>query len=337
MEYIQTILFQVSAAALEQASQGGGLISELDEHRDFLKGQHGFKDLRITRSINPEGNILVVVETRWDDDSSLVRYETNEPNVASIVRKYSTVIVPDSLQVLDMEALRTESSWAPAEHAKSAVERVTLPILIPVGVLAFIVLVIYGLSRVYLELGGDAAVALAVGISVGVLIFAFYFANNPKAPSWQIAGVLGVAALVLVGASIWAVAEEDEAEGGEPTNGEVVNGEATPTPGEGSPPPSDGIVAVSMGDNFFDPTEITAAAGSDITIDLTNNGAAIHNMRIAGEDGEYNTDDDVVSDPDIVPGGQTATIEWTAPTTPGDYIFQCDFHPTEMVGTITVE
>lgn len=337
MEYIQTILVQVSAAALEQASQGGGLISELDEHREYLKGQRGFKDLRITRSINPEGNILVVVETRWDDDSSLVRYETAEPNVAAIVRKHSNVIVADSLQVLDMEALRTESSWAPAERAKSAVERVTLPILIPVGVLAFIVLVIYGLSRVYLELGGDAAVALAVGISFGVLIFAFYFANNPKAPPWQIGGVLAVAAIVLVGASIWAVAEEDEAEGGEPTNGEVVDGEATPTPGDESPPPSDGIVAVSMSDNFFDPNEITTAAGSDVTFDLTNNGAAIHNMRIAGEDGEYNTDDDAVSDPELMTAGQTGTLEWTAPSAAGEIIFRCDFHPTDMIGTITVE
>jgi plastocyanin/heme-degrading monooxygenase HmoA len=337
MEYIQTILFQVAAAALEPASQGGGLISELDEHRDFLKGQPGFKDLRITRSINPEGNILVVVETRWDDDASLVRFETNEPNVASIVRKHSSVIVPDSLQVLDMEALRTESSWAPAEQAKGAMERVTLPILIPVGVLAFIVLVIYGLSRVYLELGGDAAVALAVGISLGVLIFAFYFAANPKAPQWQIFGVLGVAAIVLLGASVWAVAEEDEAEGGEPTNGEVVNGEATPTPGEGSPPPSDGVVTISMGDNFFDPNEITVAAGSEVEIDLTNNGAAIHNMRIAGEDGQYNTDDDVVSDPEVISGGQTGTVVWTAPSSAGEIIFHCDFHPTDMIGTITVE
>lgn len=337
MEYIQTILFQVSAATLEQASQGGGLIPELDEHREYLKGQTGFKDLRITRSINPEGNILVVVETRWDNDAALVRYETNEPNAAAIVRKHSNVIVPDSLQVLDMEALRTESSWAPAEQAQSAMERVSLPILIPVGVLAFIVLVIYGLSRVYLEIGGDAAVGLAAGISFGVLIFAFYFANNPKAPSWQIGGALAVAAVVLIGGAIWAVANEDEAEGDHEPNG-AVNGEATPTPsGEETPPPSDGAVLVSMGDNFFDPTEITVAAGSAVEIDLTNNGAAIHNMRIAGPDGEYNTDDDAVSDPDIVMGGQEAVLTWTAPDSAGEIIFRCDFHPTEMIGTITVQ
>ena len=115
MEYIQTILFQIPASRLEEASAADGLLSELDQHREFLRNQVGFRDLRITRSINNEGNILVVVETRWTDDGSLVRYETNEPNAAAIVRQHRGMIVSDSLQVLDMEALRTESSWKPAE------------------------------------------------------------------------------------------------------------------------------------------------------------------------------------------------------------------------------
>ena len=122
MEYIQTILFQIPASRLEEASAADGLLSELDQHREFLRNQVGFRDLRITRSINNEGNILVVVETRWTDDGSLVRYETNEPNAAAIVRKHRGILVSDSLQVLDMEALRTESSWKPAEQADKARE-----------------------------------------------------------------------------------------------------------------------------------------------------------------------------------------------------------------------
>jgi len=94
---------------------------------------------------------------------------------------------------------------------------------------------------------------------------------------------------------------------------------------------------VSMTDNLFTPTEFSVSAGAAVTFNLTNDGAAIHNMRIAGPDGEYNTDDDAVSDPDIVTGGSTATLEWTAPEEAGEIIFQCDFHPTDMLGTITVE
>jgi plastocyanin/heme-degrading monooxygenase HmoA len=335
MEYIQTILFQVTSTRLEQAAQAGGLIPELDEHREYLKGQAGFLDMRVTRSINPEGNVLVVVETRWSSDEILVRYETNEPNAAAIVRKHEEITVPDSIQVLDMEALRTESSWAPAEAAEQGRERVILPIMIPVGILAFALLVIYGLSRIYLELSPTGATALAAGVAGVVLLVAAYFASNVKAPAWQIGGVVTVAALALIGGTIWALVEEDDAEGegnGEPTVG---NEDPSPTPEPG--PSGGGDVIVSMGDNFFDPKDIGVAAGAEVTFQLTNNGIAIHNMRIAGEDGEYNTGDDTVSDPAIVSGGGTATLDWTAPGGAGDLIFRCDFHPIDMTGTIAVE
>ncbi len=339
MEYIQTILFQIPAARLEEASEASGLLAEMDAHRAFLKAQAGFRDVRITRSINNEGNVLVVMETQWSDDSSLVRYETGEPNAASIVRKHEGLLVPGSLQVLDMEALRTEASFRGAEKDQAAYARLTLPIAIPVGILAFALLVIYGLSRVYLEIGGDGAVALAAGIGIGVLIVSFYLASSPKAPGWAIGGIVGLAALALIGGTIWAVANEDESAAEEQVNGGQETGGESPTPGGETDAGGGtaGAIAVSMGDNFFDPKEISVAAGADVTIDITNGGAAIHNMRIAGPDDQYNTDDDAVSDPMLVPGGSTATLEWTAPDSPGDIKFQCDFHPTDMTGTITVE
>jgi plastocyanin len=60
-------------------------------------------------------------------------------------------------------------------------------------------------------------------------------------------------------------------------------------------------------------------------------------MRIAGADNVFNSDDDAVSDPDLVAAGDTATVEWTAPDEAGEYDFYCDFHTTDMIGTITVE
>src|SRR5262249_54037001 len=141
---------------------------------------------------------------------SLVRYETNEPNAASIVRKHQEITVPGSLQVLDMEALRTESSWKPVEQATHARERTVLPIAIPVGALAFLLLVIYGLSRVYLEIRGDNATALAAGIAIFVLLTATFLAFNPKASGIQIGGILVVCAIILAGGAIWAVARTDD-------------------------------------------------------------------------------------------------------------------------------
>ena len=114
--------------------------------------------------------------------------------------------------------------------------------------------------------------------------------------------------------------------------------EASPTP-QGTPAGSPGAgIAVSMKDNIFEPAELTVKAGESVTINLTNDGVAIHNMRIAGADGKYNTDDDAVSDPQLVNAGGTATLNWTAPGQPGEVKFQCDFHVSVgMIGTIAVE
>ena len=97
-----------------------------------------------------------------------------------------------------------------------------------------------------------------------------------------------------------------------------------------------GSVAVSMGDNFFDSNELTVAPGATVTFDLTNNGIAIHNMRVAGLDGEYNSDDDTVADLDLFTPGDTGALTWQAPDQAGEIIFRCDFHPVEMIGTIAV-
>ena len=135
-------------------------------------------------------------------------------------------------------------------------------------------------------------------------------------------------ALTFVGA--FAATGDDD--GGGPAVSETPVESPTTGPTDGG-----GAIAVSMGDNFFDPTEISVASGASVTFDITNNGTAIHNMRIAGPDGSYTSSDSAVSDPQLVTGGQTATLEWDAPSVPGEILFQCDFHPTDMKGTITVE
>ena len=97
-----------------------------------------------------------------------------------------------------------------------------------------------------------------------------------------------------------------------------------------------------MGDNFFEldgqkNPDIKLKTGQAVTINLTNKGTAIHNMRVDGEDGKYNSKDDAASDPQLVSAGGTATLKWTAPAKAGNFKYQCDFHPTDMKGTITVE
>lgn len=110
----------------------------------------------------------------------------------------------------------------------------------------------------------------------------------------------------------------------------------TPAPTDGAGTPTPGGTEIVLHDNSFDPDALTVAAGETATFSITNEGIAIHNVRFSGDDGEYDTDDDAVSEPDLIRGGETATIEWI-PTAAGEYPFRCDFHPTEMTGTITVQ
>jgi plastocyanin len=124
------------------------------------------------------------------------------------------------------------------------------------------------------------------------------------------------------------------------------DGDATTKPAATSPAATDDddnngggakTLDVVMKDNLFEPVEFTVEEGAEVTFNITNEGAAIHNMRVVGEDGQANTDDDAVSDPDLVSAGDAATLVWTAPDESGVYDFQCDFHLPDMVGTITVE
>ena len=97
-----------------------------------------------------------------------------------------------------------------------------------------------------------------------------------------------------------------------------------------------GALQTAVGDNFFTLNNLKVPLNETTTIEITNEGAAIHNMRIAGPDGEFNTDDDSVSDPDLIQGGESAVLEF-APTLAGTYTFRCDFHPSEQGGVIVVQ
>lgn len=107
---------------------------------------------------------------------------------------------------------------------------------------------------------------------------------------------------------------------------------ASPTEGQS---PSGPVIDVSMGDNFFLANELTVSAGQPVTISLINDGRFAHNLRIAGADGQYDTSDDLVSEPDVMKSGDEGSL--TVNLERRLYIFRCDFHPIEMVGQIAAQ
>jgi len=135
-------------------------------------------------------------------------------------------------------------------------------------------------------------------------------------------------ALTFVGAFI-----ATDNDGGDAAASPTSSATATPdgTPGDGE------TIAMSMGDNFFDPEEVTASPGSTVTFDITNDGGSIHNMRVAGADGDYDSEDDAVSDSDAIRAGQTGALTWQVPGDAAEIDFRCDFHPAVMTGVITVQ
>jgi len=92
-------------------------------------------------------------------------------------------------------------------------------------------------------------------------------------------------------------------------------------------------ISLSIGDNFFDPEELTVQAGQKYRLNLANRGVATHDFWAAGSDGKTQTGDDVRSDP--IPGGGTASVKIKYGN-PGTYYFVCTFHAGQG-GTIIVE
>ncbi len=90
-------------------------------------------------------------------------------------------------------------------------------------------------------------------------------------------------------------------------------------------------ITVDMHDNYFEPDEFTVEAGTSVTVTAVNEGAEIHNLAVRATEEEGQ---DFETDP-IVEPGEEDTFEMTL-NEPGEYVFECDYHLPEMVGTITV-
>jgi plastocyanin len=100
--------------------------------------------------------------------------------------------------------------------------------------------------------------------------------------------------------------------------------------------PGTATYEVTMTDTGNIPNDYTVAAGSTLTLNFANIGTAAHNVRVAGEDNQYNTSDDTVSVPDPIIAGGKGKLTWKAPSKAGVYNFKCDYHPA-LTGTITVK
>ena len=184
------------------------------------------------------------------------------------------------------------------------------------------------------------------GIAIGVARWVLKSCRHARTYSWQVvtmksqvAVISSVCALVLV-----AVAACGDDDGDDTSQAETPASQVQTAPDDGPvtfeifqrEDSSDGIV--SIGSQRFEPAAFIVSAGQQVTFNITNEGLSWHNMRVDGGDGEFGNADDTLSDhePRFVPG-DTGSLVWTAPDSPGEIQFRCDFHPDVMTGSISVQ
>ena len=91
---------------------------------------------------------------------------------------------------------------------------------------------------------------------------------------------------------------------------------------------------IVMQDDGYVPDALVIGAGTKVKLNMTNLGEFVHNIRIAGPDGVYETDDDILSE-DILPG-ETGELVFELDEE-GEYVFRDDFRRETITGTLTVQ
>jgi plastocyanin len=85
----------------------------------------------------------------------------------------------------------------------------------------------------------------------------------------------------------------------------------------------------------FDTSEIAMPADQDVAVTLDNQDAVPHNFALYETEADADAQEPALFQGENVDGGATFDYEFTSPP-PGEYVFQCDVHPT-MRGTATTE
>jgi len=191
-----------------------------------------------------------------------------------------------------------------------------LPILIPVGALAAIVVVLFTLSRVLLSLKPNAATAVALVAAVGIMAVATFVAGRKHVSGAALGGFVGAAAGITMFAGGLAIAVIGPAEE-----------EVEPIHAELAAPEN----AIEAG---FSTDALAFEADKPVELAFTNEDPGLeHNVWIL--DGRDDTAPPLFEGPDVPGPGET--VYRIPAMAPGEYFFFCQLHPgTAMEGTLTV-
>jgi plastocyanin len=193
---------------------------------------------------------------------------------------------------------------------KDVRDRLLLPLLLPVGILLFIALILWGFSRILLGLTATTATVTAVVAALGIMVIAAVAAGRTTVRGSTIAAMFAATAGVAMlagGIALAFVAGGDEGE--------------EPGPPDGGVP----VVELVAQDIAFNPTDLTVPAGVPFEIAFDNRDAGQqHNVAIYDNPDFSGT---AVFEGELVTGPAQTTYD-VDPLEPGPYSFLCVVHPT---------
>jgi plastocyanin len=193
-------------------------------------------------------------------------------------------------------------------------DRLVMPLLLPLGILAVIAAVLFGFSRILLSISPTAATVTAIAVAGGVVVTAAMAAGRKQVRLSTLGAMLGVTAGVAMLAGGIALA---------------VTGGAEEEPGGGERP----VVALAAFNIAFEPTSLTVPAGEAFTIRFHNQDAGIqHNVEIF-DDPEFG--DTALFAGEVITG--VREIDYAVDQIEaGAYFFRCIVHPN-MTGEMQAE
>jgi len=186
-------------------------------------------------------------------------------------------------------------------------DRLVMPILLPLGILAVIAAALFGFSRILLSLTPTAATVTAIVVAIGVVVTASVAAGRKQVRLSTIGAMLGVTAGVAMLAGGVALA--------------VVGGTEEEPGGGGEKP----VVTLAAANIAFEPTSLTVPAGEAFTLRFHNEDANTqHNVQIF--------DDPKFAGTPLFSGALVTGVRQTDyevdPLEAGAYFFHCEVHPT---------
>ncbi len=221
--------------------------------------------------------------------------------------------------------------------------RILYGIGLPVAAALFMAAMLWAMSRVLLAVDPLVAPLVALLFAANILVAsALAVILRGRRAFVMITAVIlatfvagGIAGAVIGERPVPSHVAEGHTPGGEDAETPPPTGEPTePPPGTPTgeptgPPPQGEAVEITAQGTAFDTSELALPADEPSTIVFHNNDSLPHNVAIyTAEGGDQLFAGDIIT---------ATTAEYPVPPLEaGSYYFQCDVHPTEMNGTVTV-